>query len=166
MSAFTLVELTPNAIMQAFGPAGCLYEQSVLNAMKKTVVGYSGGSFELRRYVNGAHMLILADKAIHEIAFGPGSSSMSLEGASMFANCLVSAQLCQHYYDLDNEEQNTFFHDLAAAQRQAISNCINFVLDKSAPGGEGYRDLNEDEKIIVKQSSPHPDSSIIDRLMD
>lgn len=166
MSAFTLVELTPTAIMQAFGPAGCLYEQSILNAMKMTVAGYIGGSYELRRYVNGAHMLLLADKAVHEVTFGPESSSMSLEGASMFANCLVSAQLCQHYYDLGNEEQNTFFHDLAAAQRQAISNSINFVMDKSAPGGEGYRELNDDEKTIVRASFPHPETSIIDRFMD
>lgn len=166
MLSFTVIALTPASLVQAFGPAAHLYEQSVLNGMDKIVSDYEGGLYELRKFVNGAHALVLDEQTMHAITFSNNTASLSLEGASLLINCIVSAQLCEFFYEKNDAAQNQFFHDQHAALKDALNNRIGFVIDPLAPSGEGYRDPTSDELETLAANKSHPEASIIIRLLD
>lgn len=57
---YTVLELTPQALFDIYGTYCHAFEQTVLTAMRRLLQDqYTGGAYELRKYLNGAVALVL-----------------------------------------------------------------------------------------------------------
>jgi hypothetical protein len=164
MNAYSVLPTTPDSILAAYGEAGSQYEQSLLTAMRMLVVGYQGGAYELRRYPNGAHALVNPSLEIHHVGFMNNNTEMTLEAASLLANCIVAGQLCELFYTENNQILNLQFHDLTHGLKDSINNRIRFVIDKSSP--EGTRDPTNAEIQKTLELAAHPYAKNIIALLD
>lgn len=165
MDHFQLITpFSPDALFAVYGKHCHTFEQSVLNFMHKKVQGYTGGLYSLRQYANGAYAMALDYEATVSVQGTYEDHQLSMEGASLLANLVVSHQLCEVLYEQGDEAGNNLFYNLHHALLQALKGRATFALDMSDPSQEGA--ISPEKAEAIRIGGPHKDLAEIERYLD
>lgn len=153
-------------LFKEFGRYSLGYDTALFNMTSKISGGvYKGGMWELRRYYNGALLLVMPDSEVVEAKpYNQNYVSCSIEAISIAANIMLLSLRCTEAYGAGDVFYNTLMHDHYHAAKQAIEGYSNFKIEN-----QKVRDFTPEELLIVARenlNSKHPESSKIARIID
>lgn len=144
------------------GKYAATYDGDLFTAMARLAgPQYPHGLWELREFSNGAMAMVLTSQ---EQVVIPNYSdlcdeTLSLEAASLVANCIVLSSNCMKAFEAGDESANERFHDLYHALRHAIAGVMNFRIADT-----GIAEPTEEDLQLPR--AKHPESEVINRLLN
>ncbi|MBJ2181723.1 hypothetical protein [Pseudomonas veronii] len=163
---YTVLELTPQTLFDIYGTYCHAFEQTVLTAMRRLLQDqYTGGAYELRKYLNGAVALVLPALDQVSASYGMAEETITLEGASIAANLIALGQLMVVADEREDESNKLIQYNQFYGLKDALKGQVNFIIDTTQP--DGYRSLTEGEQATLKPAAQrHPDEEAIRNLID
>lgn len=164
---YDVIPSEENPLYTVFGAACVPYEQYIYYFMTKMCGdAYQGGSWEFRKYPNGALAMVFpSDKVIDPVTLNGYSVTCSLEAISYAINLIVVSGVGSEASNKGSEALQNLCHDMYHGLLDMLAGRMRFII---TPGeGDGFRDPSEEEiAAVLPRLRKHPELSAIGEIID